>query len=160
MGWAIPAAIGTAFAKNQRIICLTGDGSLQMNIQELALIKKHNLPIKVILFNNDGHSMIRQTQDQWLNSNYIASSNDGGIPLPDYSKIANGYNINSININTKNDINKIENELNTNDPIFMNIKIDPKHRVNPQVKFGRPIEDLEPLLSRQEFSENMIIDTL
>ena len=92
MGYAMPASIGACFAKKRgRVICLTGDGGLQMNIQELATVMRHKLPIKVLLINNGGYSMIGQTQDQWLNSNYEASTVEKGLAFPDFEKLALAY---------------------------------------------------------------------
>ena len=73
MGWALPAAIAGSLAKNKkkRIVAIIGDGSFQLNIQELATLMKLNLPIKIFLVNNFGHAMIRQTQDQWLKQNIL-----------------------------------------------------------------------------------------
>lgn len=162
MGWALPASIGASFALNGKsIICVTGDGSLQMNIQELATVMKHQLPIKIFLINNHGYSMIRQTQDQWLGSCYLASSVEGGLAFPDFVKVATAYGYETVTI-TKNQsvCEGIRKALDINGPVFCNIDIGSEHRVVPQVKFGRPNEDLEPLLDRQEFAKDMIISPL
>ena len=66
MGYGLPAAIGAHFATGRRVILITGDGSLQMSIAELATVRKHNLPIKIILFNNQGHAMCSQTELGWM----------------------------------------------------------------------------------------------
>jgi acetolactate synthase-1/2/3 large subunit len=162
MGWALAAAIGASFAHpNRNIICVTGDGSLQLNIQELATIIKHNLPIKIILLNNHGHGMIQQTQDQWLDSKYLASSVKGGLASPDFCEIAKAYGFNISSINSNSDIKKVLKIFyNQTKPSFCNIDIDSNHRVIPQVKFGYPNEDSDPLLSRDEFNANMIINPI
>lgn len=162
MGWALAASIGASFAINKsEIICVTGDGSLHMNLQELATIIRHKLPIKIFLLNNNGYSMIRQTQDQWLDSSYIASSVEGGLPEVDFCKIAQAYGFHTINISKNNRINRTVDEvLKKKEPVFCNIEINHNHRVIPQVKYGRPNEDTEPLLKRKEFLENMIIPSL
>jgi len=162
MGWALPASIGAAFARSaSRVICVTGDGSLQMNIQELATVIRHQLPIKIFLINNHGYSMIQQTQDQWLNSSYSASTVDGGLAFPDFMKVAEAYGFKTINISRKQEVlDHIGEALNSEVPTFCNVEISPDHRVVPQVKFGRPNEDPEPLLNRREFLENMIAKPL
>lgn len=162
MGWALPASIGACFAQNKsEIICVIGDGSLQMNLQELATVIRHRLPIKIFLINNGGYSMIRQTQDQWLNSRYIASSVEGGLPDVDFSKVAEAYGFYTVNISKNNQISKaIEVVLGEEKPVFCNVEIDHNHRVIPQVKYGRPNEDPEPLLERKEFLANMLIPPL
>lgn len=162
MGWALPASIGACFALNGKsIICVTGDGSLQMNIQELATIVRHQLPIKIFLINNHGYSMIRQTQDQWLGSFYLASSIEGGLAFPDFVKVAKAYGFKTVTISKNRDIRKhIQEVLEYEGPFFCNVDIGTEHRVVPQVKFGRPNEDLDPLLERQEFLKNMIVRPL
>ena len=159
MGWALPASIGASFAFNKgSIICVTGDGALQMNIQELATVIRHKLPIKIFLINNHGHSMIQQTQDQWLGSKYYASTVEGGLAFPDFLKVAEAYGFKIVNITKNAELsNKIGDVLKSKGPVFCNVEIKPEHRVIPQVKFGRPNEDSEPLLERKEFLENMIV---
>jgi acetolactate synthase-1/2/3 large subunit len=159
MGYALPASIGASFALNKKpIICVTGDGSLQMNIQELASVIHNKLPIKIFLINNHGYNMIQQTQEQWLDGRYEATSNKSGLALPDFLKVAKAYGFKTMNI-TKNSSasNKIREALQYPGPFFCNVEINPNHRVVPQVIFGRAIEDSEPFLDRKEFLENMIV---
>ena len=162
MGYALPGAIGAAFAKpNQKIICITGDGSLQMNIQELATIAHHKLPVKIILFNNHGHAMVRQTQDMWLNGNHFATSTNNGLPDPNFIEIAKAYGFRTEFVQNSNDcVTKIEHILTGDDPCFVNVEINAQFGVYPQVRFGRPNEDAEPLLGREEFLSNMLIKAL
>ncbi len=162
MGWALPAAIGASLALDGRqILCFTGDGSLNMNIQELATVIRHRLPIKIVLLNNRGHGMIQQTQDQWLESNYFASSVDGGLPDPDYSAIARAYGFPVKEVSETRHLRAaLVEALETPGPYFVHLDIDPQHRVIPQVRFGRPNEDPEPLLPRHEFFANMIVTPL
>jgi acetolactate synthase-1/2/3 large subunit len=159
MGWALPAAIGACFALDgKQIICVTGDGSLQMNIQELATVLRHDLPIKIFLLNNHGYSMILQTQDQWLNSRYEGTTVESGLAFPDFVAVAKAYGYRTLNI-TRNDqlTEGINCALNVPGPVFCNIEIRPDHNVAPQVRFGRPLEDGEPFLERKELFENMIV---
>jgi acetolactate synthase-1/2/3 large subunit len=162
MGWALPASIGISFAagNGRNIICVTGDGSLQMNIQELITVMRHNLPIKILLIDNGGYSMIRQTQDQWLNSEYLASSVEGGLAFPDFIEVAKSYGYQTFQINRNNELNLLKDVFNCTGPVFCVIKINSHHRVFPQVKYGRPNEDSEPLLDRDEFVANMIVKPL
>lgn len=162
MGWALPASIGASFSMGGRsIVCVTGDGSLQMNIQELATVARHKLPIKLFLLNNHGHSMIQQTQDQWLGSRYFASSVAGGLADPDYVAIARAYGFRTVDISLNAGLAAgIDEVMRADGPVFCHVDIRPEHRVIPQVKFGRPNEDPEPLLPRREFLENMIVKPL
>ena len=140
---------------------MIGDGSLSMNIQELATLVEHKLPIKIFLINNSGHAMIRQTQDQWLKSKYFASSIEGGLPDINYLKIAKEYGIKGSTCTLNSELKKtISKAINSKGSFFCDLRIDIKHGVIPQVRFGKPNEDLEPLLPRKEFLENMLIKPL
>ena len=162
MGWALPASMGASLSGDKRrVICVMGDGSLMMSIQELATIAKLKLPIKVILFNNHGYSMIRQTQDQWLSARYCASSEEGGVASPDLQAIASAFGFRTACVSSNAGIEQALSELFTYDgPCFLNVEVEPAARVIPQVKFGRPNEDTEPLLNREEFLGNMIVKPL
>lgn len=159
MGYGLPGAIGASFARpGQRIICMSGDGSLQMSIQELATVTRHRLPIKILLLNNHGHAMVRQTQEMWLDGNFYATSAEGGLPNPDFVAIARAYGLRAETLALNADIAaKLREMLSNNEPCLLNIELDPDHRVVPQVKYGRPNEDADPLLEREEFLSNMIV---
>ena len=105
--------------------------------------------------------MIQQTQDQWLSSKYIASSNEGGLSFPNYSDIAKAYNMQYFVLDESKNIDQILGAfINSKGSNFLNIKIPQEARVSPQVKFGRPNEDMEPLLPRDVFMKNMIVEPL
>ncbi|MFM7519940.1 MAG: thiamine pyrophosphate-binding protein [Planctomycetota bacterium] len=162
MGYALPGAIGASFALDRAtVLCLIGDGGLMMNIQELATIMHHALPIKIIVFNNRGYSMIQQTQDQWLGSRYHASSKDGGLSFPDFVEVARAHGIPAARIDrsvTMPDV--IAQALAHDGPFLCDLTLDPAERVVPQVVYGRPIEDAGPLLSRDLFLRNMLVKPL
>ncbi len=162
MGWALPALIGGFFAEPKRLqVCIAGDGSFMMTMQELATVLHHKINLKLIIINNSGYSMIKQTQDQWLGSNYVASSEEGGLSFPDYQKISEAFKLNYIELSNSSDMDeKINSFLLSPNPVLMNVKIPKTSRVKPQVKFGRPNEDMEPLLPRNVFMENMLIEPL
>ncbi len=162
MGWALPASIGAYFAENNKeLICIVGDGSFMMSLQELATVMHHKIKIKLIIINNNGYSMIKQTQEQWLNSNYVASSNSGGISFPSYKKISSTFNLDYFFIKDLNNDNQNLNSFFKNENAsLLEVLISEDARVVPQVKFGRPNEDMEPLLPRDIFCQNMIIKPL
>ncbi len=162
MGWALPALIGGYFADPKREqVCIAGDGSFMMTMQELATVLHHKINLKLLIINNSGYSMIKQTQDQWLGSNYVASSEEGGLSFPDYQKIAEAFNLKYIELSNSLDMDeKISRFLLSTNPVLMNVKIPKTSRVKPQVKFGRPNEDMEPLLPRNVFMKNMLIEPL
>jgi len=160
MGWALPAAIGGYYANlnhQSPIIAIVGDGSFMMTSYELATVMHHNIPIKIFIMNNQGYSMIQQTQDQWLDSNYYASSEEGGLSFPNYEKLASTYNIKYFELNNEKDFSLIDEIMNDDNPLICNVCIDKDFRVTPQVKFGKPNEDMGPLLPRDMFKESMII---
>jgi acetolactate synthase I/II/III large subunit len=162
MGYALPGAIGASLALDCKpVLCLIGDGGLMMNIQELATVMHHSLPVKIIVFNNRGYSMIQQTQDQWLGSRYHASSKDGGLSFPDFVEVARAHGIPAARIDTSATMSEvITRALSHDGPFLCDICIDPTERVIPQVIYGRPIEDAGPLLSREVFLRNMLVKPL
>jgi len=160
MGYSIPASIGASFAlTNKRIICISGDGGAQINIQELATIFKHKLNITIFIVNNHCHGIIQGTQKSWLKSAFHASDPiKGKLPDPDFSKIANAYGIPSLDITNHKDLTKlIEDTLKVRGPILCNIHMEQKSQIYPKLLYGRPIEDSDPLLERKEFYEQMIV---
>lgn len=161
MGWALPASIGSYFA-NQigSIYCVVGDGSIMMTMHELATLKHYKIPVKIFLMNNSGYGMIQQTQDQWLGSNYYASSHEGGLSFPDYQYLARAFGLKYCEITGMSNLAEELNNLNSmSDAVLCNVLIPKNARVSPQVKFGCPNEDMEPLLPRELFNQCMVIPT-
>jgi acetolactate synthase-1/2/3 large subunit len=153
MGYALPASIGACFAINKRrVICIDGDGSFQLNIQELQTIKEHKLPIKIFLINNCGYGIIRQFQELYLGSRFIGSSAEKGVTNPDFKKIIHGYGINYNKIKKNSEINSVlKNVLKSKKSEFVEIFVDPTQKIFPKLEYGRKLEDLSPLLPREEF---------
>jgi acetolactate synthase-1/2/3 large subunit len=162
MGYAFPAALGASFAnKKKRIICIDGDGSIQINIQELQTMVANNLPIKLFIINNDGYGIIKQFQDLYLNKRYEASISSKGVTNPNFKKISNAYGINYSEIINNKEIDKVlDKVLNSKKSELVNVFINPNQKIIPKLQFGNPIEDLSPLLSRSEFNKNMIIPSV
>ena len=162
MGYGLPGAVGASFARpGRRIVLVTGDGSLQMSIYELATVIRHKLPIKILMFNNNGHAMVRQTQDMWLDGHHYATSVEGGLAFPDFVAVAQAYGFPTETLSLNSGIGTaLSKVLDADGPAFLNIVTHPDHRVVPQVKFGRPNEDADPLLDRKEFLSNMIVRPL
>ena len=105
--------------------------------------------------------MIKQTQDQWLNSNYVASSQEGGLSFPKYKDVSKAFGLDYIELSQNAEIeDKVNKFLISERPVLLNLRISETARVKPQVKFGRPNEDMEPLLPRNIFHKNMIIRPL
>ena len=159
MGWALPASIGGYYADlgNSPVITIVGDGGFMMTSYELATAMHNNIPLKIFIMNNQGYSMIQQTQDQWLDSNYYASSKQGGISFTDFQKLSEAYNFKYFELKDDKDLHLVEEIFAYPTALICNVFIDNDFRVTPQVKFGRPNEDMGPLLPREMFNENMII---
>jgi acetolactate synthase-1/2/3 large subunit len=161
MGYGLPASIGASLGGGRRVISIIGDGGFMMNEQELATIAKHNLAIKIFVLNNEGYGMIKQTQETWLDSRYVASS-EKDIFIPDIRSIAKAHGIKkTFQIKNHKELESgIERVLAQDGPTLCEVLINPNARIWPKLTFGKPIEDAEPLLDRTEFKENMIVPLL
>lgn len=168
MGWDLPASIGACIANNKkRTICVTGDGSVQMNIQELQFVRYHNLPIKVLILNNLGYTSIRLTQDTFFGGHYVGADSNSGVGNPDFQKIAYAYNLAYEKILNNDELEKkIKKVLSLDGPVICEINISPAQGVVPKTTShkkedgsfaSRPLEDMFPFLSREELKENMQI---
>ena len=169
MGFGIPSAIGACFAKNKNLtVTVVGDGGFQLNIQELQTIIHNKLPIKIFVLQNNNYHAIRVTQDTYFNSKYIASSNETGVSVPSFKKIAKAYNFKYSRINNNNLLaTKLKKILATNHPEIIEVIVNPKKHLIPKLgsvlkkdgsMVSSPLEDLHPLLDRDEFLKNMLID--
>jgi acetolactate synthase-1/2/3 large subunit len=169
MGYDLPAAIGACFSNYKYdIICLTGEGSLQMNIQEFATIKHYNLPIKTFVLNNNGYCSIRQTQSNFFNGRYVGCDESSGLYFPSLKKIAKTYGIPYKKLSTNKNLNKkIKKILNTPGSAIIEVDLTLNYIFSPKLSseklpdgrlISKPLEDLYPFLSREEFEENIIKD--
>lgn len=170
MGFGLPGAIGACIGNNKkRIVCIVGDGGLQMNIQELQTIIHHNLPIKIFIFNNKGYTSMRETQKTYFKG-YIAADLSSGVSMPNTIKIAEAYGIKNKKIkNQKNLKQEIKEVLDYNGPFICDLNVSEDQQVNPkQGAFNRPdgktvprpIEDMLPYIDRKEFEKDMLIDPI
>lgn len=168
MGYDLPAAIGACVANGKKpVMCFAGDGSIQMNIQELQTIVHHKLPIKIFVFNNGGYLSIRTTQTNFFNSHFVGESANSGVSFPDMFAIAQAYGIEAIRINSHNELNvKINKVLQTQGPCLCDVVMSPSQTFLPRVSsqklpdgtmVSKPLEDMYPFLNRDEFLENMLI---
>ena len=155
MGYALPASIGASVVKKSRIICIDGDGSIQINLQELHTINKLNLPIKIFILNNDGYGIIKQFQELYLEKRFEASGK--GVSNPDFKKISNAFNINYNLIKNHTNLKKLNKIIKSKKPEIIEVKIRSNQKIIPKLQFGNPIEDLSPLMPRKEFYKNMEI---
>lgn len=168
MGFTVPACIGAAFAGSPCVIGVTGDGSLQMNIQELQTIKHHNLPIKLFVWNNGGYLSIRTTQKKFFEGREIGTDEESGVSFPSLSMVVDAYDLNYIRVSDYDSLSSaLDVIFGDNDPMVIEIMCQKWQEVVPTLH-GRknpdgtisapPLEDMYPFLSREEFYDNMIVE--
>ena len=132
MGYGLPAAIGAAI--HNKIVCIEGDGSLHLNIHELQTMKHYNLPIKLIVINNDGYLSIKVSQKIFFNGNYVASEKNSGVSFPNYEKVIKAYNLPYYSIKDNNTIQPTLNKfLSQEGPCVLEIFTDPDEFHEPKV---------------------------
>lgn len=167
MGYGFPAAIGAAVALNgERVICIDGDGSFQMNLQELQTVVYNHLNLKIVYLNNNGYHSIRQTQTNLFKGEPLVGVCDGnGLSFPDMEKIAYAYGIPYIKVAKVEDVRPALDFIEKEGPAFVEVVVDPSQsftpklssRVLPDGKIVSPeIDDMYPFLSREEYEGNKI----
>ena len=165
MGYDLPAAIGVAFARpEKRVICLAGDGSIQMNIQELQTVAHHHLPLKIFVLNNSGYLSMRMTQSSFF-GRLTGESASSGVSLPDIVKVACAYGIPSIRIDRQSQFSQIDLALAADGPALIDVVLDPQQEFEPRSRArelpdGRMVspnlEDMYPFLDETELMDNVI----
>jgi len=165
MGYDLPAAIGAAFARpGKRVICLAGDGSIQMNIQELQTVVHHRLPVKTFVLNNSGYLSMRMTQSGFF-GRLTGESASSGASLPDMVKVACAYGIPSIRVDRQSQFAQIDRALAADGPALIDVVLDPNQEFEPrsrarQLPDGRIVspnlEDMYPFLDETELMDNVI----
>ncbi len=168
MGYDLPAAIGASIALGgKRVICIAGDGSIMMNIQELSTVIGYRLPIKIIILNNNGYSSIRQTQEAYFPDNFIGIDQNSGVFLPDFVKLGNAIGILSAQVNSIMDWRNQEtqNLMNNESCALIEVIVDSKQSFSPKLASRKledgtmvspSLEDMAPFLSREELDSNIL----
>lgn len=135
MGYGLPAAIGACIGNEKNdVICIEGDGSLMMNLQELETVVGQNLPIKLIIINNEGYLSIKMTQESFFSGEEFASGPDTGVTIPSYKKIANAFGIPYIELKENRDIkSKLEEMVCTEGPCILEVFAHPREKHEPKV---------------------------
>jgi acetolactate synthase-1/2/3 large subunit len=166
MGYDLPAAIGAAVARSGgRVICLGGDGSLHMNIQELQTVKHHRLNLKIFVINNGGYLSIRSTQLAFF-ERLIGEGPGSGVSFPDYAALGRAYGLQSMTIGAGNYREDITKALAAPGPVICEVLVDPEQQFEPKLAsrtlpggsiVSSPLEDMAPFLDREEFAGNMLV---
>lgn len=166
MGYDLPAAIGAAVAhKGKNVICLAGDGSLQMNIQEFETLKYYELPIKLFVLNNGGYISIKQTQNNMFNGFKVACDPEHGVGIPNFIRIAEAYGLKTESISSIDEFKKIAGVLSYEGPIVCEVKLKTDYIFAPKSAsekladgtiVSKPLDDMFPFLDRGEYLKNII----
>lgn len=164
MGYCLPAGIGAAIASGKRVVVYTGDGCIQMNIQELETIEYHRLPIKIIILNNGGYGGIVATQNNFCEGRLTGCTKQSGLGMPDFEKLAYAYNLDYMRIDTHKDVHKSLELLFSNDrPAICEVQQDTIQQVEPCVSSRRradgtlvstAIDDMYPFLTVEEYQQH------
>ncbi|MDP2998813.1 MAG: thiamine pyrophosphate-binding protein [Bryobacterales bacterium] len=167
MGHDLPASVGAAVARDgKRVICLAGDGSIQLNIQELQTIVHHRLPVKIFVLNNGGYLSMRTTQSGFF-GRLIGEGPGSGVSFPDMVKVANAYGIPALHLDSASSIAAVPEGLAAPGPFLWEVHLDPKQEFEPRVKSRQlpdgtmvspALEDMYPFLTEEELNSNLLVD--
>lgn len=168
MGWGLPGAIGACVANGRRrTVCVEGDGSLQMNVQELELVRLHRLPLKLFVLDNRGYTSIRLTQDSFFESRYTGADEPSGVGCSDFRALAAAYGIPYARIDDHAGLDAgIAAALAADGPVLVDVNVSPRQGIHPKAASfrredgsfeSRPLEDMAPFLPREELAANMRI---
>jgi acetolactate synthase-1/2/3 large subunit len=166
MGYDIPAALGVAVAQGREVVLATGDGSFMMNLQELQTIRHHDLPVKMMVFENQGYNAIRQTSKNFFNGELIGCTPETGVSFPDFKKVADTFGLNYIKCEKNKDVEDcLTSLLKSDGPTIMEVSQLIDDPVNPKVmskkdENGRmmspALHDMFPFIAEDEMKELMI----
>lgn len=160
MGYDLPASLGAAVAGKRQVICVTGDGSVQMNIQELATIAGYSLPVKLIVFSNGGYGALVQTQNNFF-KRLSGCTRDSGVFLPDFGKLAEAYGYPYVKCTGREEVATVLEQFFAKDGFgICEVIEEPGQMIEPKQKsralpdgtiFSPPISDLAPFLDKEEY---------
>ncbi|HMD72101.1 MAG TPA: thiamine pyrophosphate-binding protein [Bryobacteraceae bacterium] len=163
MGYDLPAAVGAAIAREgRRVICLAGDGSIQLNIQELQTIAHHRLPVKIFVLDNGGYLSIRQTQSNFF-GRLVGESPASGVSFPDMTRLAEAYGVSAMRLENSLEFASIQALLDAPGPALCHVRLDPAQEIEPRMKSRQlpdgsmvspNLEDMYPFLPPGEMDEN------
>ncbi len=162
MGWALPAAVGVSMASDQPVISIIGDGSFMSNVQELAVVKQHELDIKFVILNNNGYLSIKNTQQKYFNGRVYGTSGETGLWFPSMKNIATAFGMPCVDIRTKEDLRLyFPRALKKKGPVIIDCQCLSEQEILPAqaLKNGKQagLHDMTPFLSQTELEQEMII---
>ncbi|MGE9954161.1 thiamine pyrophosphate-binding protein [Segatella copri] len=167
MGNGLPAAIGAAYATKKKVVCVNGDGGFAMNIQELEVIRRDNLPVKMFILDNQGYSTVRNTQTNVFDGHFVGCNENSGLTIGNIKGVAEAYGIKTFVLKHAENISAtISDVLSYDGPALCVVWVDPAQPIVPrQANYktpegqmaSRPLEDMRPLLEREELEEIMSV---
>lgn len=171
MGYGLPTAVAVCIGSGgQQTILVDGDGGFQFNIQELETVRRLNLKVKLFVLNNDGYASIRASQKAYFGEAQIGADRATGLTVPDLSKVANSYGIPAVIIHDQTNLREeVRAVLAMDGPVVVDVRVIPDEVRAPRLQsyqrpdgsfVSKPLEDMFPFLSREEFMENMIVKPL
>lgn len=155
MGYSLPASIGAYYAHRGPVISFSGDGGIQMNIQELQFVAREKIPIKIFIINNKSLGMIRHFQEMYFDSNEIQTVEGKGYSAPDFEKISQAYGIAYEKISELDSSIDIESRILDSEPRVFEVNITQPTYVFPKLSMGKPIHNQDPLLEADYFDKLM-----
>ncbi len=170
MGFALPAAVGAQSASSGTVLAVIGDGSIMMNLQELQTIQSNNLPVKIIVVNNNVYSIIRRRQRDLFRKRTIGTDPENGVSCPEFSKVSKCFGLKYIKIESPRNLESgLDNMFSYNGPVLCEImgNVDQSYIEIGQTRslldkrfVRRPLEDQKPFLHRDLFLKEMIIEPI
>lgn len=155
MGYSLPAAIGCWYGAKCPVISLNGDGGLQMNLQELQVIRRESLPIKIVVFNNQSLGMIRHFQEMYFEKQYFQTTSGNGYSAPNFQALAQAYGLKYMKIKAPEDLSR--EMFAGEDAALIEVCLPQTTYVFPKLEYGKPNNDQEPLLDRTLFDRLMAL---
>jgi acetolactate synthase-1/2/3 large subunit len=166
MGYGLPAAIGACFANERKpMVAIESDGSLQLNIQELATMRAFDLPICLVILNNDGYASIRNTQRNYFKGRYVGTGPEAGLLLPDLEKVAATYDLPFLRISDAAELHdKLQWAMAQPRPLLVDVRLVSDEALTPKVAalpqpdgsmLSMPLEDMSPLLPLEQMRAEM-----
>jgi len=160
MGHDLPTAIGASLVA-ERVICFAGDGSLQMNIQELQTLRTLNTNMIIIILNNQGYLSIRQTHENFFGQ-VVGATPESGLGIPDYVKVAEAYGIPAVSVTNQQELGSLKDHMSIQGPLLINVMVDPSQNFSPRMKarldkdgkfIPQFLDDMFPFLDSEEVAE-------
>lgn len=168
MGYAVPASIGASAAmRGGRVLCVTGDGSMHMNLQELETIAHNRLPVKMFVFNNGGYASIKTTQKNFFHSRFVGVDDKSGVSLPEWRRVAALFGLKWVRVSSPSSMAaRVGEVMSAKGPVICEVMCSADQPIIPTVysvkkpdgrMVSRPLEDMFPFLGREEFLAQMIV---